>query len=260
MSIILINLLPRQNKKSYFFFPLILMFLVFASSCKKNGDNEENEINISNTLTDPRDGNIYSTVTIGDQLWMAENLRYLPNVFHPWAGTDSHPLYYVYQYYGKETDNGNVTTIPEAKATDNYARYGVLYNWTAALTSCPSGWHLPTDDEWKELIDYLGGDSVAGSKLRNRDLILWEDPYNGPDTTSTNESGFSALPGGRRNPGGSFGGMGMYSYFWSSTDEPDGSNWDGNAWYVVLVNNDNVAYREKYFRKDPGFSVRCLKN
>jgi uncharacterized protein (TIGR02145 family) len=258
-----VKLIDRNNKRFFanlLFLLLIGLFLGFAGGCKKDEDKEDNQNITVNSFSDPRDGNIYKTVKIGNQLWMAENLRYLPDVSHPIVGINSLPFHYVYFYFGKETYNGYSTDIVEAKATDHYANYGVLYNWQAALNSCPPGWHLPTDEAWKELTHFLGGDSIAGAKLRNRELSLWGDPLTGPDTTSSNVSGFSAIPGGRRNPGGTFGGMGMFSYFWSSADKPVGNAWDGNAWYMMLINNDSIAHIHNYAGKQYGFSVRCLKN
>ena len=126
----------------------------------------------SGTFIDSRDGNEYNWVQIGDQIWMAENLKYLPSVVGSGTGSETTPYYYVYGYNG--------TNVADAKATDNYATYGVLYNWTAAMDGeassttnpsgiqgvCPAGWHLPSDAEWTELTDYLGGTSVAGGKLK----------------------------------------------------------------------------------------------
>ncbi|MDD4178128.1 MAG: FISUMP domain-containing protein, partial [Bacteroidales bacterium] len=82
---------------------------------------------------------------------MKENLAYLPNVSQPDDGSQTSPFYYVYGYEG--------FSVPEAKTTPNYQTYGVLYNWPAALTACPQGWHLPSDNEWTILTDYLGGES-----------------------------------------------------------------------------------------------------
>lgn len=106
------------------------------------------------TFTDPRDGNVYKTVTIGSQVWMAENLAYLPSVVGPGTGSLANPYYYVYDYNG--------TSVTEAKATTNFQTYGVLYNWYAALEACPTGWHLPYDSEWKQLSDYLGFTALPG--------------------------------------------------------------------------------------------------
>lgn len=148
------------------------------------------------TLTDKRDGNVYKIVTIGDQVWMAENLKYLPSVVGPFTMSDTTAHYYVYDYDG--------TDITAAKATENYNIYGVLYNWTAANPDriaseanpsgvrgiCPRGWHLPSEGEWDQLFDHLGGIDEAGGKLKH--TKYWKSP----NWKATNEAGFSALPGG----------------------------------------------------------------
>jgi uncharacterized protein (TIGR02145 family) len=90
-------------------------------------------------LIDSRDGQSYATVQIGDQCWMAENLKYLPSVVGPYAASTSEPYYYVYGYYGNN--------VNDAKSTNNYQTYGVLYNWPASFDACPVGWQLPSDDE-----------------------------------------------------------------------------------------------------------------
>jgi uncharacterized protein (TIGR02145 family) len=149
------------------------------------------------TFTDLRDGKKYKTVKIGEQVWMAENLSYLPSVIGPSISSDTTAYYYVYGYAD--------TVVADAKATVNYTTYGVLYNWTAAMNGsasnssivqgvCPTGWHLPSDTEWKELTVYLGEASVAGGKLKETDTTHWISPNAG----ATNETGFAALPGGSR--------------------------------------------------------------
>ena len=138
---------------------------------------------IANGFTDFRDGNHYNVVKIANQVWMAENLKYLPSVVGPPTTSYTLPYYYVYGYYG--------TDVNAAKATANYTTYGVLYNWAAALTSCPAGWHLPGTGEWTQLTDYLGGLSTAGGKLKETGTAHWASP----NTGATNEYGFTALPG-----------------------------------------------------------------
>ena len=104
---------------------------------------------LKGTFVDSRDGTEYKTIKIGNQTWMAENLKYLPSVVGPATGSSTDPYYYVYGYQG--------TDVATAKATTNYQNYGVLYNWTAATTACPAGWHLPTDAEWNVLEQYVVG-------------------------------------------------------------------------------------------------------
>jgi uncharacterized protein (TIGR02145 family) len=211
---------------------------------------------LNNGFTDTRDGNHYDVVKIGNQVWMAENLAYLPSVVGPSTGSQTTPYYYVYGYDG--------TVVADAKATTNYATYGVLYNWTAAMASsasstsnpsgvqgvCPDGWHLPSDAEWTELTNYLEGTSVAGGKLKETGTTHWTSP----NTGATNETGFTALPGGYRNYGGTFFNIGNYGFWWSATDF--NSNY---AWYRNMGYDISDVSRSNYF-KELGFSVRCVRD
>jgi len=238
----------------------LFLFLLFLSSCKKN--NEIVKVDL-NSFTDTRDGNVYKTVQIGTQVWMVENLRYLPEVSHPTVGLNAQPFYYVYQYYGKLSENGYIAKVNEAKASEYYQSYGVLYNWNAATISCPAGWHLPSDEEWSVLTTFFGGDTIVAGKLKDATHGLWHNPFETCfhpssefDSTATNTSGFSALPGGRRNhPGGTFGGMYIYTYFWTSTESSH-----SKAWLREMVENSNAILRRDGFDKAFGMSVRCVKD
>ena len=235
----------------------LIMFLVLGSGCKKSFNYE--------AFTDPRDGNVYKIITIGDQVWMAENLAYLPSVNMVADGSEdaAGSYYYVYGYDG--------TNVADAKATDNYATYGVLYNWTAAMDGeassttnpsgiqgvCPAGWHLPSDAEWTELTDYLGGESVASGKLKETGTIeegtgLWE----APNTGATNETGFTALPGGFRFFSGTFYDIGEFGYWWSATEYDASNAWPRfiNYYYSVVTRYSNDG------TKEVGFSVRCVRD
>lgn len=180
------------------------------------------------TFTDPRDGKVYQTVVIGDQEWMAENLAYVPSSGNYWA---------------YENVNANVET------------YGYLYDWQTALNVCPTGWHLPSDEEWTELTYYLGGSSIAGGKLKATGTIeavtgLWYDP----NTGATNETGFTALPGGDRDGYGNFYFIGSNGYWWSATETST-----DYAWYRSMNYNRSDVYRGLN-GKELGFSVRCLRD
>jgi len=224
----------RQNILVYLLL-LTGMFSVFTNSCKKDDIN-------TNTFTDSRDGTVYKTVKIGNQVWMAENLKYLPSVVSPGTGLETTPYYYVNEYAG--------TNVTNAKATSNYKTYGVLYNWAAAVNACPTGWHLPSDAEWKELTDYLGETSVAGGKLKETGTTHWTSPNIG----ATNETGFKALPGGYRAKSGSFGNVGNGGSWWSAT-ELNASN----AWYRRMNNYDSNVFRSND-NKGYGLSVRCVRD
>ena len=164
------------------------------------------------------DGNTYQTITIGSQEWMAENLKvthYANGTVIPlvtdntaWANLGNNNTDKAYCYYNNSDANKDT--------------YGALYTYAAATNGdndgttqgvCPTGWHLPGDAEWTELTDYIGGTSVAGGKMKETGTTHW----NSPNTGATNESGFTALPGGRRDSSnGAFSNVGYYGYWWSA--------------------------------------------
>jgi uncharacterized protein (TIGR02145 family) len=194
-------------------------------------------------FTDSRDGNYYTTVQIGNQCWMKENLKYLPSVSPPTNCSYTLPIYYVYGYQG--------SSVNSAKGTYNYQTYGVLYNWPAALNACPAGWHLPTDDEWTVLINYLGGSSLAGGKMKTTGTTHW----NSPNTGATNESGFSGLPGGSlQSGGGLFIDLGENGGWWSSAE----SVFSTAISRLLYYNSTNVS---RYgIGVERGLSVRCVRD
>jgi uncharacterized protein (TIGR02145 family) len=196
---------------------------------------------LASHFTDNRDGNVYELVPIGNQIWMAENLRYLPALAGPNFVSNTAPYYYVYGYNG--------TNLNAARATANYSTYGVLYNWSASINACPAGWHLPNDAEWKELTDYLGGVGVAGGKLKATGTMHW----NSPNTGATNESGFSALPGGGKMVS-AFHHAGRRGYWWSATEV-------GYPFISlhIIYNELNLITNEGIWR-EYGYSVRCIKD
>lgn len=191
---------------------------------------------------DDRDGTIYNFVTIGNQTWMAENLRYLPSVSKPSTVSLTAPYNYVYGYNGTDVD--------AAKATANYNTYGVLYNWPAALNACPTGWHLPSDAEWTELTDFLGGEDVAGGKLKEEGTEHWFSS----NAEATNETGFTGLPGGCLDWGGSFYGLTYYGWWWSSTQSDPEYAWERYLYWGYSNLGRDSGYKEI------GFAVRCVKD
>jgi uncharacterized protein (TIGR02145 family) len=220
----------------------------------KYGDEELTDLSeTSGTFIDFRDNHEYKWVKIGNQIWMAENLAYLPVVSLVKPDSTNLPHYYIYGY--------DSTDVNMAKANHNYAAYGVLYDWEAALISCPAGWHLPSDAEWTQMEIDLGmslaevNESIYtfyrgtnhGNKMKtNRG---WHNNGNG-----TNSSGFSGLPGGYRFGNGSFCFIESFGYWWSSTE---GSEF--YAWSRGLAYNKSSVSRNSNFKKN-GFSVRCIRN
>jgi uncharacterized protein (TIGR02145 family) len=216
---------------------------------------KERDKSMQGSFTDPRDGHEYRTIRIGNQVWMAENLAWLPGVSSQDTGSDTLGHCYVYGYDGSD--------IGTAKNHPNYAHYGVLYNWLAAVNACPPGWHLPSDEEWKILEKFEGmnrldaerlnfGDRSSGSvgtKLKSG--AEWGDGDNGKNT-----HGFTALPGGYRGFDGGFFDLGDYASFWSSTEGRDKIY----ALARYLDYNCGGVFRTNYSYKRGGLSVRCLKD
>jgi uncharacterized protein (TIGR02145 family) len=137
----------------------------------------------------------------------------------------------------------------------NVAAYGRLYTWYAVTDSrnvCPTGWHVPTDAEWTTLTTFLGGESVAGDKLKETGAAHWQSP----NTAATNESGFTALPSGYRTDDGSFGGVGRYCYMWSSTTHIQYPSYS----YYRYMFYDYSDVLNSFYHKWCGFSVRCIKD
>lgn len=199
------------------------------------------------TVTDI-DGNKYVTVKIGDQWWMAENLKTTKLTNGTPIPLITNDSIWEYQYPPRYCWYSNDST--------SYANtYGALYNWGAVIQNvCPTGWHVPSDSEWTTLTDYLGGKSIAGGKLKETSTIHWISP----NTGATNESGFTALPGGWRNKDGSFYGLGNYGEWWTITSD---YSW---GYYIiafsrVMYYNSTSVLRTTNF-KYCGFSVRCVKD
>ena len=174
-----------------------------------------------NLLTDSRDGQVYQTVKIGTQTWMAENLNY--------ETEDS------YCYDDK---------------SENCTKYGRLYTWDAAKTACPTNWHLPNNDEWNTLITAVGGRSTAGKMLKST------SGWNGRNGSGngTDDYSFSALSAGYRGNDGGFNDAGGYANIWSS------SEYDSNIAYGMFLDYHSDATHLYDNPKVDGFSVRCLKD
>ena len=190
------------------------------------------------------DGNTYNTVQIGNQVWMSENLK-----TSRYRNGGSIP------YVVGNTDWQALTTGAWSNYNHDAANeliYGKLYNWYSTLgdTLCPTGWGVPSDAEWTTLTDGLGGESVAGGRMKSIGTAYW----NSPNTGATNESGFSALPGGYRNSDGSFLGIRSNAVFWSAT-ELDNYNY----WFRTLYASYGYVGRGT-ISKSVGASVRCLRD
>lgn len=218
------------------------ILLMLASSCKKD-DNTGVAPYGGGRITDI-DGNVYTTVTIGTQTWMVQNLKVTKY-------RDGSSITNV-------TDNTQWKNLTEgaycsySNNNSNAAVYGYLYNGFAVNDSrniAPLGWHVPTDADWSTLIDYLGGESFAGSTMKETGTTHWLKP----NTSANNNSSFTALPGGSRNANGFFLEMATIGYWWSSTLNTQ------DAYFRTLIYNDVYVGKDLSYLK-AGFSVRCVRD
>jgi uncharacterized protein (TIGR02145 family) len=218
-------------------FALLGMLLIFSLSCKK-----DDNITLTGTVTDV-DGNTYKTIKIGDQWWMAENLKVTRYRNH--EAIDS----IASTGWNRTTGAYCVYDI----STANIKTYGKLYNWYAVndpRNIAPEGWHVPTDAEWTTLTTFLGGEELAGGKLKETGITHWKDP----NTEADNESGFSALPGGSRNWDGTFDLINGYGFWWSTTAADNEDSWSR------YIKNDKASVTRYGANNKDGFSVRCIKD
>jgi OOP family OmpA-OmpF porin len=194
---------------------------------------------VTGSFKDPRDGKTYKTVKIGTQTWMSENLAFK---------TDINSI-----AYDNNENNGKI--------------YGYLYNWENAMKVCPSGWHLPSLKDWNILIEFLGGEKIAGGKMKETGSVHWESP----NTRVTNSSGFTALPGGMFDGIERFSGIPYRGYFWSAeelaeTNKNAADTKEKLATFYSLSSYEdetsdlNFYVLESISPKTSCFSVRCLKD
>jgi|GEM_PF-3152858 len=207
------------------------------------------------TFTDTRDGKTYKWVKIGDQIWMAENLAYLPSVDDNSTFSSKYePSYGVYGYDGNNVDVAKAYTQEiDGKTVNMYETYGVLYNGYAVKQAniCPDGWHIPTDEEWSELIDYLAANGHSGAE--GNALKATNGWFDGGE--GTDDFGFAALPSGFRTYlGGTYENAGFSGCWWSSTETATG---DIMSRYVNKVETEVVRI---HYTKLLGYSVRCIRD
>jgi uncharacterized protein (TIGR02145 family) len=237
----------------------------------------ESNSHLLGSFVDSRDNKVYKTIKIGDQIWMAENLAYLPSVSTSdyTASSSTEPRYYVYYYEG--------TDVNQAKSTIQYQTYGVLYNWPATMEgaensdsnpskvqgACPAGWHIPSNSEWNQLENYLieNGYNLVGSKTDNNigksmaSRTHWtKSTLNYPNIIGNNlavnnRSGFSALPGGKM--AWSFGEEGTLACWWSSTLNED----DYAKVRYIDIQGEKLKGDDYLGRnKASGYSIRCIED
>jgi len=228
-----------ETKTKFRLYTAVLFgILVLIGICCNKDDDD------SNTVTDI-DDNVYHTVAIGTQIWMVENLKVTKY-------RNGDPIQFI-------TDNSGWANLITGgysfynNKADTATTYGNLYNWKAVTDRrniCPAGWHVPDDSEFQALVDFLGGEDVAGGKMKEIGYAHWSSP----NTGATNISGFNAIPSGIRGINGSFNYIGLSSNFWSSDEFST-----DNANFLYLINTDAKAISSN-FNKLAGLSVRCIKD
>ncbi len=228
------KLLKREYKMKelkYFLFSVLCIILVLVAISQK-----------SFSQVSDISGNSYKVIKIGNQEWTTENLN-----VEQYRNGDPIP-----QVQDKD-EWENLTTGAWCyfeNKSENGSTYGKLYNGYAITDSrgiAPVGWHIPGDEEWTKLTDFLGGEQIAGEKMKSKSG--WDENGNG-----TNNSGFSGLPGGYRNHNGYFLNFGKNGLFWTSTEFSS-----GNLWFRNLIGSIPDVYRPNY-DKAFGLSVRCVKD
>lgn len=224
-------------------------------------------------FTDPRDGNTYNIVRIGNQCWMAENLKYLPSVVGPATSDAGTAYYYVYGYNG--------TSVAAAKATANYSDYGVLYNFMAATDGnwmgsttnpsgiqgpCPSGWHVPSLSEWTQMTNFLSAtpqywcDNNSGNYAKSlASTSGWANSVNtcavGNNQATSNSSGFNVFAGGFYNSSSSlFDGMGLWTHY-RVTDHLSGALAQNR-----FISSQNANVQTGDIQKANGHYIRCVRD
>jgi uncharacterized protein (TIGR02145 family) len=230
----------KQNLTIYSFL-FVGIFVVISSSCKKDDHN-------NNSFTDPRDGIVYKTVTIGNYLWMAENLNTEKFV-------NGDPILEVKT--SEEWINAGIQGKPAwcyyNNDPINEKKYGKLYNWHAVNDPrglAPQGWHIPINENWTQLSNYLGGEEVAGTKMKSSSG--WAENGNG-----NNSSGFNGLPGGYRDlSAGSFNFIGTYTSWWSSSPKDPYDHWL-RASVLKSESSNFIIIKDG---PEDGRYVRCVKD
>lgn len=233
-----------KKKNWIWFYPLLITgaLLMLTVSCEKSGNDDDDD---NTTKVKDIDGNTYNTVTIGTQTWMVGNLKTtkysngdpIPNVINAndWTALSTG----AYANYANDANNSKT--------------YGRLYNWYAVMDDrnlCPTGWHVPSNAEWTTLVTSLGGQAVAGGKLKEPGTTHWSSPNTGAD----NENVFKALPGGIRGVGGAYSNKGDYGYFWTTTQSSTYYSWYRYLYYLgAEITSSSEDHRS-------GLSVRCVKD
>jgi uncharacterized protein (TIGR02145 family) len=251
------NSINMKKRNRFLIYPFIVAgaLLILMNSCKKDGEGNPTNGRTNavfnpgftyGTVTDV-DGNSYKTIIIGTQTWMAENLRtthYRNGAIIPEVTDNS---------AWNALTSGAYCNYNNTRNNDSIAIFGRLYNFYAASDSrnvAPVGWHVPSQTEWTTLITYLGGPTIAGDKLKETFTIHWESPSAG-----TNESGFTALPGGFRSPSPfQLLGIGQIGAWWGTTGNTN------TSFTEMLLTNSGTVIGSQSVALASGLSIRCIKD
>lgn len=222
-------------------------FYVRAYATNSVGTSYGSELSFSpvKLLIMDRDSNFYHSVKIGTQIWMVGNLKTT-------KFSDGSAIPYVEEAssWGNRINSGYCWYNGD-EATSK-GTYGALYNWYAVNSGnlCPTGWHVPSEDEFITLTNFLGGATVSGGKLKETGIYRWTTPNAG----ATNETAFSAVPGGYRTSTGLYENLGNYGEFWTATAGT------ANVSYYRYLYYGNSSFVSSFVNQKYGLSVRCLKN
>ncbi|MEI6695848.1 MAG: FISUMP domain-containing protein [Bacteroidota bacterium] len=214
---------------------IILVFTLFAFFNLKNE---------AQTVSD-YEGNEYNIITIGTQKWTKENL-----ISTKYNDGTSIPLVIDWVTWASIFTPGYCWYLNNE--TQYKDPYGALYNWYTVNTNklCPNGWHAPTDAEWTELSNYLGGLNIAGGKLKETGISHWL----APNTGATDETGFTAVANGYRHGSGNYDNLAHNAYFWTNTTHISGNSWERS------IPHDSTNLLPEYFGRNTGMAVRCIKD
>lgn len=210
---------------------ILIVFLTLLA-CEKEGDSTAHD-NPSKppqvpSFTDPRDGRVYAYDTIGNQVWMLQNLAYVP-------------LRGQYLFYNMDSAKAEV--------------YGYLYDWTTAQQVAPPGWHLPTKAEWQELIDFVGRPDAGGILKATGTIEGGDGLWRRPNARATDDYGFGALPNGYNQPDSTFLALGYEAHWWTASKATDTSR----ATHLRIGFNAHATFWSEE-TKTYGFGVRCVRD
>jgi uncharacterized protein (TIGR02145 family) len=237
------------QKHVYIFLFISFIAFIFIAGCSedsKKSDPFVDHTGETGTVTDI-DGNIYNYIGIGGQIWMASNLK-----VSRFRNGEEIPEVSDYTGWNSMVSAARCSYNNDVSVS---SVYGYMYNWYAvkdARNIAPEGWHVPTDDEWDELIDWIGGEDSAGVKLKEAGFDHWSYPNEG----AANETGFTAFPGGWRLNMGYFYDLNTRGYWWASTNEYLPASFaHATCLYSDSLKSDGLAVIKQF-----GLSVRCVKD